>query len=514
MGNFDRDWSGQIVERDNVLRASHFEDKDGNVVNERGFLIDQHTGDLRSKYTFDVVFKEYNLIGVDGAPNVELPLPFRLERHNFNPHQCIGHFDWVHNDQTGADKPRMLTDKNGNRIDKNLRRVNPAGWLVDSDGNIIDNTGKVKFIREQLDEKGEVPKLFNYDGKEYKIKSIMGTFEQDAASKDIVLRHKGNSHQSCDGQQRRVNSTGYLLDERGNIIDKQGNLIWRSHELMYNEPPKIFPFTEFSMNWIRGNMDRDVTQNPKHDDHFDLDGHRINTMGYLIDDNENIVDVFRGAVLFSKMVLEARFGQEAEVPYIFRSGKLMQPKDDELERELRRRLEESVKKAEKRARGLRGSDLDDEDVLRELDRLDGSGPFGLQKDGRLAAMRDRFGGVLEDISQDSEQRALLQERPDGGYGQLFAGPDSQASPGKSPQKKRKSGIPKIPGKPVRPMTGQAPPGGSRGQGAFRGLSFRAGESRVNPDIARAQSALRGETRPGLKDEPIHISSQNFFPSNH
>ena len=31
MGNFDRDWSGQIVERDNVLRASHFEDKDGNI---------------------------------------------------------------------------------------------------------------------------------------------------------------------------------------------------------------------------------------------------------------------------------------------------------------------------------------------------------------------------------------------------------------------------------------------------------------------------------------------------
>jgi hypothetical protein len=65
-----------------------------------------------------------------------------------------------------------------------------------------------------------------------------------------------------------------------------------------------------------------------------------------------------------------------------------------------------VKKGE-RARGLRGSDLDDEDVLRELDRLDGSGPFGLQKDGSLAAMRDRFGGVIGDISQDSEQRALL-----------------------------------------------------------------------------------------------------------
>ena len=155
----------------------------------------------------------------------------------------------------------------------------------------------------------------------------MGTFKQDQNSKDIVL-NIGPKNQTYDDEGRRVSATGYLLDDRGNIVDKQGNLIWRSHELMFNEPPKIFAFTEFSMNWIKGNLDRDVTQNPKHDDHFDLDGHRINTMGYLIDDSDNVVDVFRGAVLFSKMVLENRYGQEAEIPYIYRSGKLMQPKDD------------------------------------------------------------------------------------------------------------------------------------------------------------------------------------------
>jgi hypothetical protein len=72
------------------LRASRFVDRDGNVVNERGFLIDESTGDIRSKYTYEVVFKEFNLIGVDGYPNVELPLPLRLERFNFNPHECMG----------------------------------------------------------------------------------------------------------------------------------------------------------------------------------------------------------------------------------------------------------------------------------------------------------------------------------------------------------------------------------------------------------------------------------------
>ena len=41
----------------NVLRAARFVDRDGNVVNERGFLIDESTGDIRSKYTYEVVFK-------------------------------------------------------------------------------------------------------------------------------------------------------------------------------------------------------------------------------------------------------------------------------------------------------------------------------------------------------------------------------------------------------------------------------------------------------------------------
>lgn len=176
------------------------------------------------------------------------------------------------------------------------------------------------------------------------------------------------------------------------------------------------------MQWIKGNMDRDVTQNPKHDDYFDLDGHRINTMGYLIDDHDNVVDVFRGAILFNKIILENKFGQEAEIPYIYRSGKLMSPKDDELEKELRRRHETSMRKGQRGA-GM-GSELDDEDVLRELHRLDGTGPFGMLNDGSLAAMRDGFGREIEDISQDSEQRALLQERPLGANAQQMNQPDS------------------------------------------------------------------------------------------
>ena len=177
IGNFEREWSGHIKEREYTLRKMYFRDRDGNAVNQRGYLIDETTGDIRSQYTFDVLFKNYNLIGV-GNSRYELPLPYRLERHNFNPHQCFGNFDY-----DSEDRPVMLPDGNGNRVDKNWRPVNASGWLVDEHDNIIDNLGQVKLIAAQLLEDGQLPRLYNYDGKEYKIQSIMGVFEKDNRSK-------------------------------------------------------------------------------------------------------------------------------------------------------------------------------------------------------------------------------------------------------------------------------------------------------------------------------------------
>ena len=82
----------------------------------------------------------------------------------------------------------------------------------------------------------------------------------------------------------RVNAAGYLIDEHGNIVTKKGKIAYHFWEILFQEPPKIFKFTEFSLEWIKGRMDRDVTKNPKHDDEFDLDGKRINSLGYLIDE--------------------------------------------------------------------------------------------------------------------------------------------------------------------------------------------------------------------------------------
>lgn len=208
-----------------------------------------------------------------------------------------------------------------------MRPVNGAGWLVDAEGNIIDNRGQIKLMKSQLTDKGDIPKLYNYEGKEYKIKNIMGLFDRDKNSKEIkALQDKNVCY---DKKLRKVNCKGYILDYRGNIVDKNDNVVWHSHELMYNEPPKIFKFTEFSMNWIKGNLDVETFQKPsKHikkkvNTHFDeekeqkvlveydLDGNRVNTLGYLVDSTDNVIDVFRKNLLFKKDILEDRYGQEA-----------------------------------------------------------------------------------------------------------------------------------------------------------------------------------------------------------
>ena len=131
MGNFERDWSGQIVNREHVLRQNHFRDREGMVVNEKGYLIDATTGDVRSRYTFEVVFKNHE---ITCRTRCDLPLPYRLESYNFNPHHCFGNFDF-----DDKQNPIILKDKNGIRIDKNLRHVNSVGWLIDKYGNIVDN---------------------------------------------------------------------------------------------------------------------------------------------------------------------------------------------------------------------------------------------------------------------------------------------------------------------------------------------------------------------------------------
>lgn len=51
-----------------------------------------------------------------------------------------------------------------------------------------------------------------------------------------------------------------------------------------------------------------MTENPRHDDEYDLDGQKINSMGYLVDSKDNIIDRWSKNILFNKDILQDRFG--------------------------------------------------------------------------------------------------------------------------------------------------------------------------------------------------------------
>jgi len=57
----------------------------------------------------------------------EIPAPFCVEKFNFNPFTMRGNFDY---DEQG--KPLILQNKQKELIDKNGRKVNKNGWLVDN----------------------------------------------------------------------------------------------------------------------------------------------------------------------------------------------------------------------------------------------------------------------------------------------------------------------------------------------------------------------------------------------
>lgn len=204
-------------------------------------------------------------------------------------------------------------------------------------------------------------------------------------------------------------------------MDKDGELIWRSHELVNDEPMKIFEFTEFSLNWIKGHLDHDVTQNPQHDDEFDLDGRRINAMGYLVDHSGNVVDVFGGNVVFKREILGNKFGQDSEIPYIFRSGRLKLPEMDPLEQQLQRRNDVYVQRGQRRRMSESDDmDLDEDDIQRELDKIDRQEGV-LPKSGRadVAAGQIAPGGV--GALQSPEELAFLHGiEPDAEFSQSAA----------------------------------------------------------------------------------------------
>lgn len=236
MGEFldDVEQDGQVREKDSFERP----------VNKHGFVISPSlNGAVINKYNYNIMFTADEL-NADG----DVPNPYRLECYNFNPHDIMGDFDY----DLQTEKPIILkSKKTGKLVDKNLRLVNQFGYMIDEGGNIINHESKVRLKRENLKHNGDFPYLLNYDGKAFDIKTIIGIFDKDQQSKQIILETHPVYGFITDKLGRRVNQAGYLIDNDLNIVYKRGNkIVFHHSHLMFNEPPKIFEYSKFDVAQI------------------------------------------------------------------------------------------------------------------------------------------------------------------------------------------------------------------------------------------------------------------------
>lgn len=135
-------------------------------------------------------------------------------------------------DQNGRIVP--ITSING-LVDCLGRPCNDKGYLVDKQGNIIDNQGKQLWRKVEL-KNGEFPKIFPFT--KFNIKRIQGDLDLDKYGKPVLIA-KGKDF--VDKRGRLVNQCGYLIDELGNVIDIRKKLMFEKAILEADgEIPAVF----------------------------------------------------------------------------------------------------------------------------------------------------------------------------------------------------------------------------------------------------------------------------------
>jgi len=87
LGDFDRDEKGNVI----VLQeeGGRYVDKQGRPVNEKGYLLNQSTGDIIENQNKKKMFDKQEI-----DEKGEIPAPFCVEKHNFNPFNLRGNFDY------------------------------------------------------------------------------------------------------------------------------------------------------------------------------------------------------------------------------------------------------------------------------------------------------------------------------------------------------------------------------------------------------------------------------------
>lgn len=135
MGDFDRDEEGNIVILSEVDEEGNNQlvDKRGKPVNGKGYLVDGPTGNIVSQDGI-ILFEKHEC-----SPDGEIPkiMPYT----KFNIDEIRGDLD---KDENGKIQVIHENEK-GEILDNKKRRVNAKGYLIDNEGNILDQRGNMVF---------------------------------------------------------------------------------------------------------------------------------------------------------------------------------------------------------------------------------------------------------------------------------------------------------------------------------------------------------------------------------
>ena len=198
------------------LEDQTYRDKQNRIINKKGYLLDPATGDIINNFNGAKMFSENE---IDGKG--EVPGPYSIDHNNFNPHKVRGSFDY---DKNG--NPRIPKDgKTKKLVDKNGAFVSERGYRIDTNKNLIDNKGVKKLKHFQMTKDGDVPRLYNYDGRKFDITDVIGQVDKDKDG-EIILSKKNKQGKYIDNKSKVINSKGYLIDHRGNVINKDQRIIF------------------------------------------------------------------------------------------------------------------------------------------------------------------------------------------------------------------------------------------------------------------------------------------------
>ena len=137
VGTLERDDRGNVLVPVDENGNRRGFDQEGRPINHYGYLINKETGDIFHNTSLAKVFSGKEL---DERGNI--PMPYALEKYNFNPFDLLGTFFY----EDPEDPLSFTKGQRGNRfIDELGRFVSMQGFMINEEGSVVDKNGVKRF---------------------------------------------------------------------------------------------------------------------------------------------------------------------------------------------------------------------------------------------------------------------------------------------------------------------------------------------------------------------------------